>query len=209
MKRRKAHEQDRRQEDGALSAGLAPRVLWARVAIAATIGAGMLAATFFFDRSLLIETLLAGGAEALAFLFFSAVVLLVAAVDTARVASVHTVALELDADGVFDRRVQTCAVRWGDIDRLVWRSDGERALWLEVWPRGEAQSYRRPAPLWGYFGLVAALRRLAARSGFATAPITVDLGSLAVEPKSVLERVRVHWGEPEHAVLERSFGAGR
>lgn len=184
----------------AMEIGLRPRVLWIRVAWLALATAGL-----FAGGAVLIVRLLAEITPNALFVagvwLFCGVICAVSAIDTWRVAQIRGAAVRLDAHGVLDRRFMQAPAPWADVTKVELQTLEGRPAILGVWAPGAAR-YRSPSPLWGYFGLIYALERMA--RPFRFAPISIDLQPLAAPPDQVLAAVERWWGAPRRREIAPS-----
>lgn len=185
--------------DDAMEIPLKRRVLWIRIAWLAPTGIVYLVGGVFF----LVSSFLTPGppfGPGPETWFFFAAVLIVGAVDTWRVARIRGAAVRIDAEGVFDRRIQSKVLPWSEIKRAEVQWQDDQPVILGFWAKRRSMRYIRRAPLWNYFGLVYVLQFLGRRYRFA--PISIDLQPLRADPDDMIDLVVRYWGEPE----EREVG---
>lgn len=177
---------------------LKPRVIWGRIAWLLALGLGLGAGgllillRFLADPDTDLATLTGvwlGGA----------VIAVVSIIDALRVISLRGAALRLDADGIWDRRIQRRPMKWREIDRVEALSLRRDPEIIGIWGR-DAVGSRRALPLFNYFGLVFLLEHLA--RPFKFAPISVDLGSLDEDPEVIIAQVAARWGPLERRRLQ-------
>lgn len=183
------------------------RTLWGRIAWTLPLGLVLFGGGLFLLTTLLSRGFTAETLQVLGVWFFVAVVMLVGAYDTARVAAGTGAALVIDDAGVFDRRIQRAILPWSGIDRAEIRTISDRPIFVGLWGPGVARA-RRQMPFWNYFGLLHVLAGMAARAGYPT--FALDLEGLEGDAEAVIAALEARLGpiprrdaEPEKPVGAR------
>ena len=185
-----------------LRIALKRRTLWLRALRDGAIGLVVLGVGLLAIAPGLIGGGDLGSVDLLLWYLFVGAVFAVGAWDAVRVARLRDSALEIGPKGFFDHRIQHRVVPWDKLERADWLESEGRAAILCLWPVGPIDAYRKPVPLWGYFGMVDALRKMARRAGYEFGPLNIDLASLDIEPERVRQALHAYWGEPRVRPLD-------
>ncbi len=127
------------------------------------------------------------------------VIMLVVALDALRVLTLRGPAVIIDETGVLDRRYMRRVLPWTAIRRAEIRTQDDKPIMVGFWSTDAPRRYRRPLPLFNYFGIVHLLEILA--KPFRFPPLPIDLQPLAAPPERVIDAVRRYWGEPERRAM--------
>ncbi len=164
------------------------RLTWLSIGAVGLAGVG----AFFAARGLSAGKIDTGAVGAV--LLFAAAIFFIAAAEAYDQIGKCRRALSLDDKGLFDRRSMRRPLPWSAVERAELRRHDGRVVELGVWAK-DAETYARPMPLAGYFGLVP-LARLLVENRETMAPIAVDLDALKSGQDHVIAAVEQHVGAP-------------